>query len=136
MTKEKHVTILGVLYIVRGALILLLGLAAFTVLTGIGALSGDNTALGVLGIIGTAAMTFMLILSLPSIIAGIGLLKHHEWARVMAIIVGCISLIDFPIGTALGVYTLIILLDDEAIAVFRTPTGAASSLQQAGPSVM
>ncbi len=136
MAKEKHITILGVLYIVRGALILLLGLVAFVVLTGIGALSGDNTALGILGFIGTAAMTLMLVLSLPSIIAGIGLLKHHEWGRVMAIIVGCISLVDFPIGTALGVYTLIILLDDEAIAVFRTQGSTVSSLQQAGPAGM
>lgn len=121
MTKDKHVTILGILFIVRGCVVLLIGIGAFLVLTAIGALSGDNTALGILGLIGSIVAGLMLLLSLPSIVAGIGLLKFQEWARILAIIVGCISLFDIPIGTALGIYTLVILFDDQAIGLFKTP---------------
>ena len=129
MTKDKHVTILGILYIVRGIIVLFVGVGLFVVLTGIGALSGDETALGVLGLIGSVVAGFMLLLSLPSIIAGIGLLKLQEWARILAIIVGCLSLFDIPFGTALGIYTLIILMDDRAIALFRQrPPGVPATV--------
>jgi len=44
------------------------------------------------------------------IIAGWGLLERRPWARMMAIVIGCIFLIDMPFGTALGIYTLWVLL--------------------------
>jgi hypothetical protein len=100
--------------------VLLIGIGAFLVLTAIGALSGDSTALSILGLIGSLAAGLMLLLSLPSIVAGIGLLKFQEWARILATVVGCISLFDIPFGTALGIYTLITLFDDETIGLFKT----------------
>src|SRR5271169_5708810 len=49
--------------------------------------------------------------------AGWGLLQREEWARTVALVVGFIALLSIPIGTALGVYTLWVLLpaqsDDE-----------------------
>ena len=65
MEKEKHITILGILHIARGALVLFIGLMGFAFLTGIGVLSGDTSAMGVLGFIGTLAVMFMGVLSLP-----------------------------------------------------------------------
>ncbi len=44
--------------------------------------------------------------SIPAIIAGIGLLYKQSWALVLALILGCFKLFSFPIGTALGVYTI------------------------------
>lgn len=43
-------------------------------------------------------------------IAGWGLLEHTTWGRVMAIIVAILSLLHFPLGTALGIWTLVVLL--------------------------
>jgi hypothetical protein len=37
-----------------------------------------------------------------------------SWARIIAIVVGCLNLIHVPFGTALGVYTLWVLLKDES----------------------
>jgi hypothetical protein len=55
--------------------------------------------------------------------AGWGLLKREEWARVVALVVGFIALLNVPIGTALGIYTLWVLLptrsDDEYKALAR-----------------
>jgi hypothetical protein len=44
------------------------------------------------------------------IIAGWGLLDRQSWARILAIILGFLSLLHFPLGTALGIYTLWVLL--------------------------
>jgi hypothetical protein len=44
------------------------------------------------------------------IIAGWGLLERKPWARTLAILLGVISLLNVPFGTALGVYTLWVLL--------------------------
>jgi hypothetical protein len=43
--------------------------------------------------------------------SGWGLLQHEPWARVLSLVLGFIVLItNIPIGTALGVYTLWVLL--------------------------
>jgi hypothetical protein len=48
--------------------------------------------------------------AIAGVIAGWGLLTHCPWARMLAIVLGCISLIHFPFGTALGIYTLWVLV--------------------------
>jgi hypothetical protein len=121
MTKQDHVRILGILHIARGAIVLLIGIAGFVVLTGIGMISGDSTAFGVLGLIGTIALAFFGFLAVPSVIAGIGLLMRKEWGRILAIVVGIVSLIDIPLGTALGAYTIWALMDADGRQVFENP---------------
>jgi uncharacterized membrane protein (DUF2068 family) len=44
------------------------------------------------------------------IIAGWGLYERRSWARLLAIILAFISLVHPPFGTAIGVYTLWVLL--------------------------
>jgi len=41
--------------------------------------------------------------------AGYGLLNRRPWGRIVAIIAAILALIKFPLGTALGVYTLWVL---------------------------
>jgi hypothetical protein len=118
MTKQNHITLLGVLHIARGAFVLLVGVLLFAVLTGIGAISDDSTALGVLGFIGTALMLLLTALAVPSVLAGIGILLRREWGRILALVVGILSLIDIPIGTAIGVYSIWVLMNDETRALF------------------
>ena len=56
-------------------------------------------------------------------IAGWGLLQREPWARVVTLVVGFISLFNIPLGTALGIYTLWVLLpaqsDDEYQALAK-----------------
>ncbi len=44
------------------------------------------------------------------IAAGWGLLEKQPWARMLAIALRCFSLVEPPFGTALGIYTLWVLL--------------------------
>lgn len=103
---RKHVKFLGWLQVILGILDLLIGLAAFGVLSGIGLLSGDIGAFGVLSVVGGFAGTFMLLMALPNLICGIGLLRNWGgWVIVLAVILGVFNLAKFPWGTAIALYT-------------------------------
>jgi hypothetical protein len=124
---RDHVRILGILNIVFGALIILIGLASLLFFGGVAALvvwvadaSDANVAVPVLGVIGAVIFVVLLLVSLPSIIAGVGLLKYQPWARVLTIILSALNLMNVPIGTALGVYGLWVLLNGEAERLFAT----------------
>ena len=48
-------------------------------------------------------------------IAGWGLLQHDRWARVITLVVAFISMfVNIPFGTALGIYTMWVLLPTES----------------------
>jgi hypothetical protein len=55
----------------------------------------------------------IIVFSIPSLIAGIGLLNKASWAMTLALILGCLKLISFPIGTAIGVYTIWVYSEDQ-----------------------
>jgi hypothetical protein len=57
---------------------------------------------------------FVLAKSVAGFAAGWGLLQRAPWARVLALILAFLSLINIPLGTALGVYTLWVLLPAQA----------------------
>jgi len=59
------------------------------------------------------------------IAAGWGLLQRQPWARMLAIVLGCISLFDMPFGTALGIYTLWVLLPAKSEEEYRRIAQAA-----------
>lgn len=102
----RHVRILGWLHIFLGIVDLLVGLTAFGVLSGIGILSGDPGAFGIMSLIGSFAGVLMLIMALPNLIVGLGLLRNWGgWVIVLAVLLGLINVLHFPVGTAIGIYT-------------------------------
>lgn len=72
-------------------------------------------AVGVL-ILGSAAL---------GILTGWGLLDRQPWARMLAIVLGCFNLVDMPFGTALGIYTLWVLLPAKSEEEYRQIAKAA-----------
>lgn len=119
-----HITVLGWLYVVGHAIFLLIGLFIFLLLTGIGVASGDSTAMMVLSVIGTTVSLVLVTLAIPGLVAGYGLLTRKSWGRILAIVVGILSLINFPLGTAVGIYTLWVLFQEEATDYFTFPKPA------------
>ncbi len=59
------------------------------------------------------------------LIAGWGLLDRQPWARMLAIVVGCFNLLDMPFGTALGIYTLWVLLPAKSELEYQSVARAA-----------
>ena len=120
---DKHLTLVAILHIVYHSLALLVGLVIFALLSTIGCLTGDPQAMQILAIVGRFLAVFFIVLSVPGIIGGIGLLQRKEWGRIMTIVVGALSLMDVPMGTALGVYTFWALMQDDAVAICRAGRG-------------
>ncbi len=62
-----------------------------------------------------------------ALLAGMGLLTRKSWARKLAIFLGVLCLLKFPVGTALGVYTLWVMASSRARDQWRQ--------MQAGPNL-
>jgi len=117
---EKHVNLLGILWIALGALTFFGGLIAFFILFGISFIPDMGyEAPVILRTVGAGVAIFLFLLSIPKIIAGIGLMRRKEWGRILTLIVSFLSILSFPLGTALAIYSFVILIKDEAIQLFR-----------------
>lgn len=122
---KSHVRLLAVLQMVFGALGLLTAIGMLLLFGGIAAIvgvaapdEGKFIAIPVLGAVGTFVFLIIGIVSLPELIAGIGLWREREWGRILSIIVCAIGLFNVPIGTAIGIYGLWVLLSNEGASVF------------------
>jgi hypothetical protein len=134
---RDHIRLLGILNLIWSsasialALVVLLvfgGLAAFFGVLGIE--SPNNNADGLLAapfmaLIGVAAVLLICLVSLPAFLGGIGLLKMKSWSRVLMIVISILHLFTFPVGTALGVYGLWVLFNEEARRLLEPSSPAA-----------
>ena len=124
---EKHINILAWIYILHGAL--LLGVAAFVFVAVSGAgffeavTEGDLGALALAPLTGGLVGMFLALLAVPSFFAGAGLLKRRSWARVLTLVLGFFKFFDFPIGTAIGIYSYWVLLQTDSDYVFNDRFG-------------
>lgn len=121
---QQHVKILAILNIIWGGMLVIAAVIVFGVMGSIAGLvsrdvTGDAQAAPVVGFIGLCVAVFLLVLSAPSIIAGIGLLKFQPWARILTIILSALHLLNIPFGTALGIYGLWVLLNAQTEPLFR-----------------
>ena len=117
---EKHVTILGVLYIAFSSLGILAAIIVFVVIAGGGLLSGELKAIAITASVGSTIAFFLALVSIPGIIGGIGMLKRKSWARILVMILGFLNLLNIPIGTVVGIYTIWVLMKDETARLFAS----------------
>jgi len=123
---HKHVTAVAALHIGFSIFGLLIGLVVFFVLGTVAAFADDPDAMIVLPLVATLVGGGLILLSLPGIIGGIGLLKHKNWARILILIVSVFDILNIPLGTALAIYTFWALLQDETVRLFSPqPTTVA-----------
>ncbi len=115
---QLHVPIVAWLLIVSHAIFLVIAGFIFLLLTGIGVAVHDAEASGILFVVATGVSAFLALLGIPGLIAGVGLLLRQTWARILAIVVAVLGLLNFPVGTLIGIYTLWVLLQDAAGAYF------------------
>jgi hypothetical protein len=117
---EKHINVVAALQIGFSILGLIIGGVLFTLFVLLGNFIDEPDAQMVFGIIAQVVMVVLIILSIPGIIAGIGLLKRKEWARILTLILSVLSLINFPIGTAIGAYSIWAMVQPEVVELFKT----------------
>ena len=124
---KEHVRILGIIHMVFGAIGILIALLFFAIF-GLGALGIAGAAahedpdalvaVPIIAAIGAFLLILIALLSIPGIVAGYGLLNYWPWARILAIVLAAFNLLSVPIGTAIGVYGLWVLLNPETERLF------------------
>ena len=87
----------------------LIGLASFG-----GMLTGDPFLFSLIASIGSVVGFFLILIGLPAIFLAFGLWRLRPWARILGFVLGVLNLLNPPIGTMLGIYTLWVLTRDEA----------------------
>ncbi len=125
-TMEQHIKILGIIYIVYSAFFLIAAWIVFITLAGAGVISGDEEAMAITAIVATAISVFFIITALPGLIGGIGLLKYQPWARWLVLILGFIKLLNVPIGTVLGAYTIWSLMNEDMARFYKAKMSGAA----------
>ncbi len=115
-----HIKVLAWLNIIYG---LFGALVALTIVGGMAIaipFAGSLTNSAIIGVAGAFLGLLVGGVGLLHVVAGWGLLSRQPWARILTIVLGVISLIRFPFGTILGVYTLWVLLSKDGAAEFGT----------------
>lgn len=124
---RDHIRILAYLHIVFGSLGIVGAVIVLFVFGGIAGIVGASNpgdpeawhvAMPIIGIVGLVLSVLVLMLSLPGVIAGFGLLRFRPWARLLMIVLSALNLLSIPIGTALGIYGLWVLLQPETERLF------------------
>lgn len=111
---QGHVQLLGILWLaisafntIGGVVLYILANTLFAHMHELGAPEAPTAflrpLLSVLGI-------FVLAKAACGFLAGWGLMQREPWARVLAVVLGFISLFNIPFGTVVGIYTLWVLL--------------------------
>ena len=122
---KSHVVAIGVMDVAAGILFTCL---AAVVLVAVLVLApwfygapvwGPEDATVVLSVVLFVSGVFLLI-GIPNLIAGVGLLRQKPWARVPAIILAVLALTSFPVGTAVGLYALWVFGQKDTDQVFDT----------------
>ncbi|MGQ8335889.1 hypothetical protein ACUNWD_05010 [Sunxiuqinia sp. A32] len=126
---ERHINIVAALRIGVSILGIIIALIVFTVLNLVGNFSGDPQANMILSIIANGLAVFFIILSVPGIIGGIGLFQRKEWARILVLIISVLDLFNFPIGTAIGAYSIWALVQPEVVAQFGSKQTEEGTLE-------
>lgn len=129
---EKHIQLVGILNLVYRALMMLASFVLFAVaflfryiveIISRYEYRGPNEVppeiLALVPIILNVVGGLLLIGSIFGIVAAVGILKHKEWARIVLLAVSFLNLLHVPLGTALGVYTIWVLFNNDVIRIFN-----------------
>jgi len=107
MTPEENNKTLGILHLVYGGMhglvVLLMLFFFFPIFFGIG--RGNEDGALFVSIFMTVFGLFWLSFTIPSLVAGYGLLKRKSWAKIWVMIAGGLAGMSFPLGMALCAYT-------------------------------
>lgn len=123
---ERHLHTLGILWMIAGGLFLIPAIVLFILGSAAGMVMHGNELAAALGpvVLYFIASTFLL-LAAGGILVGRGLVDRRSWARTTALILGVLALFHPPLGTALGIYTLWVLLSADADARYQQLARAA-----------
>jgi hypothetical protein len=122
---SSHIDLVGILFVLWGLLTALVGLS--TLALGIGAVAliasgapggGGQFAAGITAAAFTALALIAILWGAAHVVVGVPLRRRRHWSRVAALVLGSVDLVLLPYGTALGCYTLWVLLSEQGKSLF------------------
>lgn len=126
---RHHINVLGLLHMVWGVFAALAGLSLAILAAGTNAainldadIAGSSAAVWLLGVTGA----FLFLAGLALMLTGRRLRDVQSGARLTALILAIPNLLILPFGTALGVYTYWVLLNNDARDAFGRPQRSAA----------
>ncbi|HEU5402639.1 MAG TPA: zinc ribbon domain-containing protein [Terriglobales bacterium] len=124
---QSHLTLLTALWFAMGAIRLIAALAVFGVasflLPAISQQQREPIPFFVPTLL-TCVGALVALIALLSLAVGWGLHQRAPWARMLALVMAFFSLLSVPLGTALGIYTLVVLLPAESEKEWTEIAGA------------
>ena len=123
----RHTHLLGILWIAYSALSLLCGVAVIAVSRFMHFRFGGMPPEAPIFVAPLLSFIALVLLAkgIIGIIAGSGLLQRQAWARVLTFVLAVISLFNMPFGTALGIYTLWVLISPNANSEYQAMAHSA-----------
>jgi hypothetical protein len=117
----QHVQLLGGLWIVVSILILVGGIVLVTIANTLFARGGMHASEAPPFLQPLLSVVGVLVLAKGALgfVAGLGLMQRQPWARLLALILAFVALLSVPFGTALGIYTMWVLLSHDAEQQYR-----------------
>ena len=120
MTAEEHNKTLSTLYLIYGAIhgLTLLGLLGLVLIFKFASVAGEliSATWMIFGAIVFVVLLFAV--GLLPVLAGFGFAKRRQWVKPLSIAVAIISLVNIPIGTALGIYTIKFFRSDAGVILY------------------
>jgi hypothetical protein len=119
MTAKEHNKILGILFLVYSGLQVVGLVIAIVVMIGMmgvvatQARGRDAAPAAVMFAVIIGVMFFALLFVIPILIAGWKILKEKAGGRTWGIVAAILALLNFPLGTAVGIYGLWFLFGEE-----------------------
>lgn len=118
---DRHVDLLGWLWLAAGALSALVAVSLVALTLAASALGAEITGTPAARLLALGFGSFALFAAacgLGAGLTGLALRRRRPWARGLGLTLAGASLLLVPFGTALGVYTLWVLLSEDARRLF------------------
>ena len=115
---RTHLNVLAILYLLTAIGEVVAGMALIGIASFGGMLTGDVFLFSLIAGLGSVFGFFLIMIGLPAIFLAYGLWRERWWARPLGFVLGVLNLLNPPLGTILGIYTLWVLMKDETRAIF------------------
>ncbi|MBM3787760.1 MAG: hypothetical protein FJW30_25685 [Acidobacteria bacterium] len=124
---ETHVRLAGKLLFWS---VIAMAVVAIVVLIGAGGYSGlymtdnpfykrkDLASIPLDRVLASIYITYCIVMAAPLAIAGRGIELRRPWARTYSLLAAAVNMLNFPIGTAVGAYTVWVLQDEATEFLF------------------
>src|SRR2546423_5975978 len=135
MTAEEHNKTLSTLYFIYGAIhgLTLLGLLGLVLIFKFASVAGELISATWI-FVGTIIFVILLFaVGLLPVLVAFGFAKRRLWVKPLSIAVAIISLVNIPIGTALGIYTIKFFRSEAGVKLYggRMRVADENALQEA-----